>query len=85
MGQTVASTFDNKNVGTGKTVTVNSITLADGSNGGLAANYSISAGQTTTANVTTKSLTVSGVTASNKTYDGTTNASIDAHLLYTVD
>ena len=77
LGQTVASTFDNKNVGTGKTVTVNSITLADGSNGGLAANYSISAGQTTTANVTTKSLTVSGVTASNKTYDGTTNASMD--------
>ena len=31
---TNSSTFDNKNVGTGKTVTVNSITLADGSNGG---------------------------------------------------
>ena len=30
------STFNNKNVGTGKTVTVNSITLADGTNGGLA-------------------------------------------------
>ena len=67
MGQTVASTFNNKNVGTAKTVTVNSITLADGTNGGLAANYSISAGQSTTANVTTKSLTVSGITASNKT------------------
>ena len=26
LGQTVASTFNNKNVGTGKTVTVNSIT-----------------------------------------------------------
>ena len=59
LGQSVASTFDNKNVGTSKTVTVNSITLADGTNGGLAANYSISAGQTTTANITTKSLTVS--------------------------
>ena len=44
-------TFNNKNVGTGKTVTVNSITLANGTNGGLAANYSISPGQTTTANV----------------------------------
>ena len=77
LGQSVASTFDNKNVGTAKTVTVNSITLADGTNGGLAANYSISAGQTTTANITTKSLTVSGVTASNKTYDGGTNASMD--------
>ena len=52
LGQTVASTFSDKNVATGKTVTVNSITLADGSNGGLAANYSISTGQTTTANIT---------------------------------
>ena len=75
LGQTVGSTFDNKNVGTGKTVTVNSITLADGS--GLAANYSISAGQTTTANITVKSLTVSNVSASNKTYDGTTTALMD--------
>ena len=30
LGTTVGSTFNNKNVGTGKTVTVNSITLADG-------------------------------------------------------
>ena len=72
LGQSVSSTFNNKNVGTGKTVTVNSITLSDGSNGGLASNYSISAGQTTTANITAKSLTVSGITASNKTYDGNT-------------
>ena len=35
-----SSTFNNKNVGTGKTVTVNSITLVDGTNGGLASNYS---------------------------------------------
>ena len=77
LGSTNSSTFNNKNVGTGKTVTVNSITLADGSNGGLAANYSISAGQTTTADITAKSLTVSGITASNKTYDGNTTATLD--------
>ncbi len=77
LGQSVSSTFNNKNVGTGKTVTVNSITLSDGSNGGLASNYTISAGQTTTANITGKSLTVSGITASNKTYDGNTNAPLD--------
>ena len=35
---TNSSTFSDKNVATGKTVTVNSITLVDGSNGGLAAN-----------------------------------------------
>ena len=80
LGQTTGSTFDNKNVGTGKTVTVNSITLADGS--GLAANYSISAGQTTTANITAKSLTVSGITASNKTYDGSTNATLTGTAVY---
>ena len=49
---------------------------ADGSNGGLAANYTISTGQTTTANITAKSLTVSGITASNKTYDSTTSATL---------
>ena len=74
LGQSVDSTFNNKNVGSGKTVTVNSITLSDGSNGGLVGNYTISAGQTTTANITAKALTVSGITASNKTYDGNTNA-----------
>ena len=77
LGQTVGSTFNNKNVGTGKTVTVNSITLADGTNGGLAANYSISPGQTSTANVTAKALTVSGITAANKTYDANTTATLN--------
>ena len=62
----------------GKTVTVNSITLADGSNGGLASNYSIATGQTTTADVTAKALSVSGITASNKTYDANTVATLDA-------
>ena len=84
LGQTVGSTFDNKNVGSNKTVTVNSITLADGTNGGLAANYSISAGQTTTANITAKSLTVSGITASNKTYDGSTNVTLTGTAVYSL-
>ena len=78
LGQTVGSTFDNKNVGSNKTVTVNSITLADGT--GLAANYSISAGQTTTAHISPKSLTVSGNTASNKTYDGNSSATVTVTL-----
>ena len=77
VNSTNSSTFDNKNVGTGKTVTVNSITLANGSNGGLAANYSISTGQTTTANVTAKPLSVSGITSSNKSYDGNTVATLN--------
>ena len=48
--------FTDKNVANAKTVTVNSITLADGDNGGLAANYSIATGGTTTANITAKSI-----------------------------
>ena len=58
-------------------VTGTGFTLSDGSNGGLASNYSISSGQTTTANITTKSVTVSGITASNKTYDAYALATVD--------
>ena len=43
----------------------------------MAANYSISPGQTTTANVTAKALTVSGITAANKTYDANTTATLN--------
>ena len=43
-------------------------------NGGLASNYSIKHRSDTTANVTAKALTVSGITASNKVYDSTTTA-----------
>ena len=62
-------------LGQDKTVTVNSITLTDGT--GLASNYSISPGQTTTADVTAKALTVSGITASDKTYDANTTATLN--------
>jgi MBG domain (YGX type)/YDG domain len=60
-------------VATANLVTVNSATLADGTNGGLASNYSIAAGGTTAANITAKNLTYS-TSASNKTYDGNTTA-----------
>ena len=51
LNSTTGSTFDSKDVGTGKTVTVNSIALSDGTNGGLASNYSLGVGQTTTADI----------------------------------
>ena len=60
-------------MGTGKTVTVDTVTLSDGTNGGLASNYSLAAGQTTTANVTAKALSAT-VSAANKVYDGATTA-----------
>jgi autotransporter-associated beta strand protein len=47
-----SATFSDKNVAAGKTVTVNSITLGDGTNGGLASNYSVTTGQTATAAIT---------------------------------
>lgn len=58
-------------VGTGKTVTVSGITIA----GDDAANYTLTQ-PTTTANITAKTLTVTGATASNKVYDRTTTAQV---------
>ncbi|MBU3543294.1 hypothetical protein ICE94_08425, partial [Polynucleobacter sp. MWH-Loch1C5] len=78
-GVTAAGTFDNKNAGSGRTVTI-AYTLANGSNGGLATNYSLSSG-TTTATINAKALTITGSTASNKTYDGNTTATVTAGTL----
>ncbi|WP_319591158.1 YDG domain-containing protein [uncultured Draconibacterium sp.] len=63
--------FDNKNVGTGKTVT-GDITIS----GSDAGNYQFTKVETTTASISKKNLTVSNASASNKVYDGTTSASI---------
>lgn len=70
-GETVSvasatGTFDNKNVGTNKTVTIAGITL-----GGVnAGNYELDTTQTvtTTANITAKRITITGVTATNRAY-----------------
>ena len=63
--------FADKNVGTAKTVTVSGLTLT----GTDAANYTVTP-PTTTANITPANLTVSGIIASNKSYDGTTDATL---------
>lgn len=76
---TVASAtgaFANKSVGTDKPVTINGITLG----GTDAANYTLaeSGSQTTaTASITAREVTVSGITAKDKVYDGSTNAELD--------
>ncbi len=72
--------FDNKNVATGKAVSVSGITL----NGDDAANYSVAATASTTANVTAKALTPSA-TATNKVYDGTSSASVSITLSGVID
>ena len=69
----VTGAFDNKNVGTDKAVSLTwSLT------GDAAGNYELSGNEaTTTADITAKEITVSGITASNKVYDGTTSATVD--------
>lgn len=67
---TGSGNFADKNAGTGKTVTVQ-YTLQDGTGGGLASNYSL-ANTTATADIDAKKITVSGITAADRTYDGTT-------------
>jgi hypothetical protein len=66
------ATFNNKNIGSGKTVTVNGISLT----GTDAGNYTLtSATATGTASITVKSLTISA-TALDKVYDGNNIATV---------
>ena len=62
-----ASNYTNPNVGTGKSTTI-SYSLADGTNGGLASNYTM-ANLPTTGAITTKALTATSTVAS-KVYNG---------------
>ena len=79
---TYTGAFSDKNVGTGKTVTI-----TPSYSGADVSNYSVTDQSSTTANITAKSLTVSGVTASDKTYDGSVTATMDgtARLLVSGD
>jgi len=67
------ASFEDKNAGTGKIADV-AVTLADGTNGGLASNYVIK-NATTTATIAPAILTVS-YTAADKVYDGTAAATV---------
>ncbi|WP_426077894.1 YDG domain-containing protein [Janthinobacterium sp. PSPC3-1] len=77
----LSATFDDKNAGTGKTATATGATLVDGVNGGLAANYTISNPTGLLANITPKALTVTGVTATTRAYDGTLAATLSGGSL----
>ncbi|MFJ3313895.1 YDG domain-containing protein [Herbaspirillum huttiense] len=65
-----AASFANKNVGTGKSIVISGYTLG-GTDGG---NYNLVAPSNLTANITPLQITVSGIVANNKTYDGTVAA-----------
>ncbi len=64
--------FQNKNVGSGKTVIISGLTLS----GPHAGKYFLTQ-PTAIANITPKYLTISGVVANNKVYDGTTNTTLN--------
>jgi hypothetical protein len=71
------ATFVNKNAGTGKAVTATGLSLS----GTAAGNYQLaSTGAATTADITPAAL-IGNITASNKTYDGTTTATIATRTL----
>jgi hypothetical protein len=65
--------FANKNVGSGKTL-IPSGSVSDGNSGD---NYAVTFLNNTHGMITAKSLTVAGITASNKPYDGNTSATIN--------
>jgi gliding motility-associated-like protein len=67
-----AGTFSNKNVGTSKTVTISGFALSSSDAG----NYTLTQ-PSATANITASPLTISGITANSKVYDGTTTATLN--------
>ena len=64
IGGSFSGAFDNKNIGTSKTVSISA-----SYSGVDSGNYTVTDQSSTTANITARTLTVSGLTASNKTYD----------------
>src|SRR6185369_4365508 len=70
------ATFSDKNVGTGKTVTLTGASLT----GGDAGNYALDSVATATANITALYITGS-FTAQDKIYDGTTSATVATRSL----
>ena len=73
VGGTAAGTFSNKDVGTGKAVTVTGCTLS----GAQAGNYTVTQPTGLTANITPKALTITGLSVVNKFYDGTTAVTLN--------
>lgn len=74
---TQSGAFADKNVGTGKTVTINNAIA-----GAEAGNYSLTQTSTTlSADITAKALTVANTSVANKVYDGTTTATLSPGVL----
>ena len=65
--------YVDKNVGTNKTVTYTGLALS----GGAASNYTLPVNPTSNANITPAALSIAGITASDKTYDGDVTATVN--------
>ncbi|WP_316819367.1 beta strand repeat-containing protein, partial [Pedobacter nyackensis] len=72
LGGTPSATFANTSVEAGKSVTVSGYSISGSASG----NYSLSQPSGLTANITAKSITISGINISNKEYDGNATATI---------
>jgi len=75
-----SANFADQNAGTNKPVAIGGITLSDGTNGGLAANYTMSAAASATGTIDPKMLTVAA-TVADKVYDGTAAATVESYGL----
>jgi len=71
LGGTPVATFDTKNIGTNKTVTVNGYTLG----GANSTNYSVTT-PSLKANISTSPISVGGLSVVTKIYDGTNSATL---------
>ncbi len=72
-----SGSFNDKNIGKAKAVTVTGLTLA----GADAANYTLGSSNSVSADITPKDLAVSVVTAASKVYDGSTAATLSGGVL----
>ena len=70
-------TMSDKNAGSGKGVTLASLALGDGTNGGLASNYTLAGGTDTVDIARAVVSSIGGITANGKIYDGTTDATLN--------
>lgn len=72
------SNLSSKNVQNGSALnSTTGLSLGSSANGGLSSNYNVLSSTGSSYTVTQKALTINGVTADNKVYDGTTSASLN--------
>ncbi|ENN88534.1 Filamentous hemagglutinin outer membrane protein [Rhizobium freirei PRF 81] len=80
-GETLAlsgtGTMADKNAGSRKGVTFASLALGDGTNGGLASNYTLAGGTDTVDIAKAVISSIGGITANGKTYNGMTDATLN--------